>query len=282
MTVMSDTKPTVGFIGLGDQGAPIARAIADGGYPLHVWARRPESLAVLDGHSFTAQPGIAELAAAVDIVGLCLREDADNLQVAVDGGLLANLRRGSVLVNHGTGLPQAAREMARLAEPYGVEVVDAPVSGGHAVALARQLTTIAGGDARVVERLTPIFRTFSKEVIHVGPAGSGQYGKLFNNTLMMMNHQNVLEVMHLAQALELPIQPLLDVLRSGSASSFALRAIGPSITSANVHHLQPLELIDMQLFSGAVDALGDQAHEVIERAVGGARGLDELTAIVGA
>jgi 3-hydroxyisobutyrate dehydrogenase-like beta-hydroxyacid dehydrogenase len=271
---------TVGFIGLGDQGAPIAKAIADGGYPLHVWARRPESLTVLDGHAFTSHASVASLAAASDIVGLCLREDSDNLQVAPD--LLANMRRGTVLVNHGTGLPQAARELARLAEPHGVDVVDAPVSGGHAVALARQLTTIVGGEARVVERLRPVFQTFSKEVIHVGPAGSGQYGKLFNNALMMMNHRNVIEVLHLAQALELPIQPLLDVLRSGSASSFALRAVGPMITSENVHHLQPLELIDMDLFSDAVDSLGEAAHAVIERAVAGARQLDELTAIVGA
>jgi 3-hydroxyisobutyrate dehydrogenase-like beta-hydroxyacid dehydrogenase len=279
---MPDNKPTVGFIGLGDQGAPIAQAISDGGYPLHVWARRPESLTALDGHAFTPHTSITELAAASDIVGLCLREDSDNLQVAVESGLLANMGPGAVLVNHGTGLPQAARELTRLAEPHGVDVVDAPVSGGHAVALARQLTTIVGGEARVVERLTPVFQTFSKEVIHVGPAGSGQYGKLFNNALMMMNHRNVIEVLHLAQALELPIHPLLNVLRSGSASSFALQAIGPSITSENVHHLQPLELTDMELFGGAVDSLGDQARAVIERAVAGARQLDELTAIVGA
>ncbi|MEU4519986.1 NAD(P)-dependent oxidoreductase [Amycolatopsis sp. NPDC024027] len=278
---MPDAMPTVGFIGLGDQGAPIAQAISDGGYPLHVWARRPGSLTALDGDAFTPHPSIAELAAASDVVGLCLREDADNLQVAVEGGLLANMRPGTVVVNHGTGLPQAARELARLSEPYGVDVVDAPVSGGHAVALARQLTTIVGGEAPVVERLTPVFRTFSKEVVHVGPAGSGQYGKLFNNALMMMNHRNVVEVLRLAQALKLPIHPLLDVLRAGSASSFALQAIGPSITSGNVHHLQPLELTDMELFSGAVGSLGEAAHAVIERAVAGAKQLDELTAIVG-
>ncbi|TDW95255.1 3-hydroxyisobutyrate dehydrogenase-like beta-hydroxyacid dehydrogenase [Kribbella pratensis] len=279
---MSDNKPTVGFIGFGDQGAPIAQAIADGGYPLHVWARRPESLMALEGHAFTTHSSVSELAAVSDIVGLCLREDSDNLQVAVEGRLLENMRRGAVLVNHGTGLPQAARELARLAEPYGVEVLDAPVSGGRAVALARQLTTIVGGRTQVVERLTPVFRTFSKEVIHVGPARSGQYGKLFNNALMMMNHQNVIEVLDLARSLELPTRPLLDVLRSGSATSFALQAIGPSITSENVHHLQPLELLDMQLFSGAVDALGNQARTVVERAIDGARRLDELTAVVGA
>lgn len=91
---------------------------------------------------------------------------------------------------------------------------DAPVSGGHAVALARQLTTIVDGDASTVARLTPVFETFSKTVIHVAPTGSGQYGKLFNNTLMMMNRKNVIDVLRLARSLDLPVRPPLDVLRS--------------------------------------------------------------------
>ncbi|WP_127502841.1 NAD(P)-dependent oxidoreductase [Actinoplanes solisilvae] len=274
--------PVIGFIGLGDQGAPIAQAIADAGYPLHVWARRPESLKVLDTYPHTVQPTVAALAAACDVVGLCLRTDADNVAIATDGGLLAGMRRGAVLVNHGTGLPQQARHLTELAAPYGVDVVDAPVSGGHAVAVARQLTTIVGGDPQVVERLTPLFATFSKKVIAVGPAGSGQFGKLFNNTLMMMNHQNALDVFRLAGSLGLPIPPLLEVLLSGSASSFALQAIGPSVTSQNVAHLQTLELVDMNLFAGATASLGDAAKPVVDRAVAGARGLNELTALLGA
>lgn len=155
---MPTTKAAVGFIGLGDQGAPIAQAIADGGYPPHVWARRPESLRTLGGYPHTAHSSAAELAAASDIIGLRLSQDADNVQVAVNGTLLENMCPGAVLVNHGTGLPQ-------------------------------------------------------------------------------------------------------NVLRSGSATSFAPQAIGPSVTAENLRYLQPFELIDMQLFNGA-------------------RELDELTALV--
>jgi 3-hydroxyisobutyrate dehydrogenase-like beta-hydroxyacid dehydrogenase len=278
----SNDKPAVGWIGLGDQGTPIAQAIADNGYPLHVWARRPESLKALDGHMFTPHSSVAEMAAVSDVVGLCLREDSDNVQVATDGGLLAAMRRGTVLVNHGTGLPEEARHLTELAAPYGIAVVDAPVAGGHAASYARQLTTIVGGDSDVVQRLTPLFQTFSKAVIHIGEAGSGQYGKLFNNILMMMNHKNALDVLQLAKGLDLPIQALLQVLLSGSASSHALQAIGPSVTSGNVHHLMPLELIDVGLFSSAVAALGAAAEPVIDRATAGARELDQLTTLIGA
>jgi 3-hydroxyisobutyrate dehydrogenase-like beta-hydroxyacid dehydrogenase len=229
--------------------------------------------------ALSASGALSQLSVS-DVVGLCLREDSDNVQVATDGGLLAAMRRGTVLVNHGTGLPQEARHLTELAAPYGVAVVDAPVAGGHAASYARQLTTIVGGDADVVQRLIPLFQTFSKTVIHIGEAGSGQYGKLFNNILMMMNHKNALDVLRLANGLDLPIPAMLQVLLSGSASSYALQAIGPSITASNVHHLVSLELIDVGLFSGAVAALGEAARPVIDRATAGAEELDQLTAIV--
>lgn len=272
-------RPVVGFVGLGDQGLPIAQAIADGGFPLHVWARRPESLEALDGHPYTAEPGLTELGTVSDVVILCLPEDHDVHAVARDGGLLAAMRPGSVLVNQGTGLPAEALRLGELTEPYGVEFVDAPVSGGHAVAVARQLTTIVGGADSAVAKVRRIFETFSKEVIHVGPTGSGQYGKLFNNTLMMMNHKNLIDVLDVAQAADLPLPGLLQVLRSGSARSFALEAIGPSITPENVEHLRDLELIDMDVFAEAVSSLGGVSAPVVERAVAGANGLPDLTRV---
>jgi 3-hydroxyisobutyrate dehydrogenase-like beta-hydroxyacid dehydrogenase len=279
-TTQRSAHPTVGFVGLGDQGAPIAAAIADAGYPLQVWARRPASLKALTGVPFTAHATVAALAAASDIVALCLPEDSDNLEVATTGGLLAHMRRGSVLVNHGTGTPRAMQQLAELAAPYGIEVVDAPVSGGRAVALARQLTTIVGGQEAVVDRLRPVFNTFSKRVIHVGAIGSGQSGKLFNNTLMMMNHQNLIEILALAEELGLPLTPLLEVFRSGSATSFALEAFGPAITVENSAHLTGLELIDMDLFSTATEALGNARANVVRRAVAGANGLSGLAALI--
>lgn len=273
-------RPVVGFVGLGDQGQPIAQAIADGGFPLHVWARRPESLDALDGHAYTAEPDLTELGTVSDVVILCLPEDHDVRTVVLDGGLLAAMHPGSVLVNQGTGLPAEAVHLGELTEPHGVAFVDAPVSGGHAVAVARQLTTIVGGADAAAAKVRPIFETFSKEVIHVGPTGSGQYGKLFNNTLMMMNHKNLIDVLEVAQAAQVPVPGLLQVLRSGSARSFALEAIGPSITPENVEHLRTLELIDMDVFAEAVSFLSGMSAPVVERAVAGANGLPDLTRTV--
>src|SRR3984885_16071242 len=95
---------TVGFIGLGDQGAPIARAIAEAGFELHAWARKDRSLDALDGVRYVAHESPAELGAVSDIVGLCLNVDDNVREIMTRGGLLAALKPGSVLVNHGTGL----------------------------------------------------------------------------------------------------------------------------------------------------------------------------------
>ncbi|MFF4692376.1 NAD(P)-dependent oxidoreductase [Streptomyces sp. NPDC001307] len=275
----STELPSVGFIGLDAEGGPLARALADNGYPLHLWAARPEPQGELDDHPHTGHSSVDELAAASDVVALFLN-DADNIKVAVEGGLLAAMRRGSVLVNHANGLPAQARRLADLAAAYGVGFLDAPVSGGPVAAQTRQLTTIVGGNADLVKRLSPLFSTFSTDIVRVGPVGSGEFGKLFNNALMAMNHKNVLDVLHLAVGLDLPIASLLEVLRSGSAGSVALQAIGPAVTAENVNILTPLELEDMRLFAEAVSAVGDNATSVVERAVAGARQLPELTALV--
>jgi 3-hydroxyisobutyrate dehydrogenase-like beta-hydroxyacid dehydrogenase len=273
--------PAVGWVGLGDQGAPIARAIAEAGYPLHAWARRPASLAALDGVPCTAHGTVAGLGAASDIVGLCLNEDRDNRQLMVDGGLLAAMRPGSVLVNHGTGLPAYAAEMTRLAAAYGISVLDAPVSGGRAGAVARQLTTIVGGDAAVVDRLRPLFGTFSAKVAHLGGPGAGQAGKLINNALLMANQKNIADVLGIAQDLGIEIPALVDVLRSGSAASFALQALGTAVTPDNAEHLRRMQLVDMDIFAEAVTGLGDRVTPVSRRAIAGAEALPLLASLVG-
>lgn len=103
----SGDRPTVGFIGPGDQGLPVATAIADAGYELHAWARRPASLQALGDTPCTAHPALAGLAAASDIVAQCVSTGEDVLRLAA--GLVPHLRPGSLLVNHGAGSGQLAK-----------------------------------------------------------------------------------------------------------------------------------------------------------------------------
>jgi 3-hydroxyisobutyrate dehydrogenase-like beta-hydroxyacid dehydrogenase len=273
---MTNAIATVGFIGLGDQGAPIARAISEGGFALHVWARRSSSLTALAGVRFTAHETIAELAVASDLIALCLSEDQDNRQLMTDGGLLASMKQAAILVNHGTGLPNFAEWMTRAGAARGIDVLDAPVSGGHAGAVSRQLTTIVGGDLATLDRARPVFDTFSKKIAHMGPAGAGQVGKLINNALLMANQKNIDDMLEVARAMGVQIPALVDVLRSGTGSSVALQVLGSAVTTENADHLSKLQLIDMEIFEEAVAELGTKTETITRRAVDGAKALPRL------
>src|SRR6201987_838607 len=121
----------IGFIGLGDQGAPMARAIAADGWPLHVWARHPRSLAALADTPHTTHDSVADLGRACEIVGLCMTDDSDVREILEDQGLLASLPPHGIIVNHGTGDPEAAAALAGRVREHGHELLDAPVSGGR-------------------------------------------------------------------------------------------------------------------------------------------------------
>jgi 3-hydroxyisobutyrate dehydrogenase-like beta-hydroxyacid dehydrogenase len=165
--ITAEGLPSVGFIGLGDQGLPMAVAIAEAGYPLQAWARRPASLEALAGVPHARHDNIPGLAAASDIVALCVSTDED-VTALLAGGLLEGLRPGSVVVNHGTGTPGNAVRITEMCAAAGLESLDAPVSGGRAGAEARTLTTIVGGPGPAARRCEPVFMSFSKHVFHLG------------------------------------------------------------------------------------------------------------------
>ncbi|WP_406323541.1 NAD(P)-dependent oxidoreductase [Streptomyces sp. NBC_01637] len=192
MTTPSNGRSVVGFIGLGDQGLPMAEAIAGAGFPVHAWARRPEVWDDPRLSALTRQDSPEALAAAADILAVCVNTDATVLDLAAS--LLPAMRPGTVFVNHGTGTPANAVAMAELAARHGIAAVDAPVSGGRQGAEARTLTTLAGGEESAIELVRPVLQSFSSRVVHLGPAGTGQHAKLFNNALMLMNMRAINDI----------------------------------------------------------------------------------------
>lgn len=263
----------IGWVGLGDQGAPMARSIAEAGFDLHVWVRREASLAALDGLPYTQETDLTALGRASDIVGLCLREDSDIEDVLTVGGLMSSLRRETILINHGTGLPGYATVMAARGAEKGVMVLDAPVSGGRPGAEAKTLTTIVGGPELALEKVRPVLESFSAKIAHMGPIGSGQVGKLINNALLMMNQRNVQDILALALNLKVNIPSLIDLLLSGTGRSFALEALTGAVTTANADHLKVLQVIDMDIFTTAMKELGHDATTIDHYARSGANGL---------
>jgi 3-hydroxyisobutyrate dehydrogenase-like beta-hydroxyacid dehydrogenase len=273
-----DRPQHVGFIGLGDQGLPMAVAIAEAGFTLHVWARRPASVERLGTTPCVTHATPAELAAVCDVVAVCVSTDEDLLRLLVDrtDGLLAGLRPGTIVANHGTGTPRSSQHLAEVCAAADVRYVDAPVSGGRPGAEARTLTVLAGGPGEAVERCRAVFAAFAQDVLPMGPVGAGQAAKLFNNALLIMNQAAIAEIVRLASALGTDPDRLVEALRRGSANSRALTLLGEMVNPDTVRHLSAVEDLDIDLFAIAMTEAGLNAETVVARAHEGARGLTAL------
>lgn len=216
----------VGFIGLGSQGAPMARRIVEGGFETTLWARRPESLEPYANTAAKTAATPAELAANCDLVCLCVVGDDDVRQVLNgENGVLAGLAPGGIVAIHSTIHPDTCREIAEQAAAQGVSVIDAPVSGGQPAVDAGTLLVMVGGDEAVVDKCRPVFETYANPIVHLGPIGSGQVTKILNNLMFSANLGAAMSTLTLGEALGVPRDRMCQVLTQGSANSRALGSI---------------------------------------------------------
>lgn len=213
----------VGFIGLGSQGAPMARRIVDAGHPTTLWARRPASVEPFADTDAAVAGSPAELGAASDLVCLCVTGDADVTDVA--SAVLEGMQPGGVIAVHSTVHPDTCRQLAERAAERGVAVIDAPVSGGAPAAEQGTLLVMAGGDEDVVERVRPVFATYADPIVHLGGLGSGQVTKLLNNLLFSAHLATAKTTLDLGRELGVAPEKLAEVIGRGSGSSFALTSV---------------------------------------------------------
>jgi 3-hydroxyisobutyrate dehydrogenase-like beta-hydroxyacid dehydrogenase len=211
----------VGFIGLGSQGGPMARRIIEAGFPVTLWARRPESLEPFAATPAQPAASAAALGAQVDLACVCVRDDAGvDEVVAGDGGLLDGMAAGTAIAVHSTVHPDTCTRLATLAARRGVGLIDAPVSGGAPQAEAGKLLVMAGGPADLVERVRPVFETYGSPVVHLGEVGAGQRAKLVNNLLFTATLAVAESGFALGAQLGIDPGQLAVVLAHGSGASF--------------------------------------------------------------
>jgi 3-hydroxyisobutyrate dehydrogenase len=269
--------PRVGFIGLGSQGAPMARRIIEAGYPVTLWARRPASLEPFAGTTADAAASPAELAAVSDLVCVCVVSDADVEDVvAGERGVLAGLVKGTgrwaggggVIAVHSTVHPGTCRRLAGQAGARGVRLIDAPVSGGGPAAAEGRLLVMAGGEPGAVEFCRPVFATYADPVLHLGPVGSGQLAKLLNNVLFTAHLATAASVLALGQALDVNPGRLAEVVSHASGSSFALARIADAGGTLDriASYAGPLLEKDVRLMADIAGAAGARAGAVMTAA----------------
>jgi len=173
----------IGFIGIGNIGAPIAGQLLNAGYALTVHDVRREAARPLlaAGAAWAGSP--AGVAAECDVVATCLPGPAEMEQVCLGpDGLVEHLKTGALYIDHTTNAPALVRRIHALLADQGVMMLDAPVSGGMEGAQTRDLLVIAGGEPSAFERARPLFDAIAKRVLHAGAIGTGSIAKVMHNS----------------------------------------------------------------------------------------------------
>jgi 3-hydroxyisobutyrate dehydrogenase len=221
---MAASPPTtVGLVGLGNLGLPLATTLVRAGWDLAVLDAHPERADPVVALGATAVPDVAALADR-DVLVLAVPDDAAVEQVL--HGYLALHRPGRVVVVHSTVLPQTATRLAEVAAAHGVDLLDAPVSGGAERAEKGILTVMAGADPAVLERVRPLLDAVGDPVLHVGPVGAGAAAKLANQLTMFANLAGVYEALDFATAHGVAPDALLTALETSLGDSWIARNLG--------------------------------------------------------
>ena len=218
----------IAFIGLGNMGAPMARNLLKAGHSLNLFDLNTEilaELAALGGH-VSASP--REAAQGTDLVITMLPAAAHVRSVWLgEDGVLAGIGAGVPAVDCSTIDPQTAREVAAAAAKQGVQMADAPVSGGTGGAQAGTLTFMVGASQALFDTLHPVLAQMGRNIVHCGDVGTGQVAKICNNLLLGISMVGVSEAMALGAALGIDSEVLAGVINSSTGRCWSSEVYNP-------------------------------------------------------
>jgi 2-hydroxy-3-oxopropionate reductase len=224
----------VGYIGLGIMGRPMALNLRKAGYPLWVFARREAAMAPLVAAGATPRGSPREVAERADVVFVNVSDTPDVEQVVLGpDGIVEGARPGSVVIDNSTISPSATRRIAAALRDKGVELLDAPVSGGQQGAIDGTLSVMVGGSTAAFERALPLLRAIGRNIVHVGETGAGQVAKACNQVVIAQTVAAVAEGLLLATAAGVDPAKVREALLGGFAASKALEVHGQRMLERN-------------------------------------------------
>jgi 2-hydroxy-3-oxopropionate reductase len=211
---------TVGFVGLGIMGKPMAKNLMEAGYELVVHNRSPEKAEELAAEGATAAGSPREVAEGCDVV-ITMLPDSPQVEEVLAGedGVFEGVREGALIVDMSTISPVVTESLAASAKEKGASLLDAPVSGGDVGAIEGTLSIMVGGDEADFERARPLFEVVGKTVTHVGPTGAGQVTKAANQIVVALTIEAVSEALVLGSKGGVSPEKILDVLGGGLAGN---------------------------------------------------------------
>lgn len=267
METCSPNKTTVGFVGTGVMGAPMATHILNAGYTLYVHNRtasRAQAL-VEAGATFCETPG--EVAAKCDVTFAIVGFPPDVESVFLgERGIVASAKPGSIVVDMTTSRPDLAQRIAKVALEKGVSALDAPVSGSDVGAQNGQLSIMVGGDESAFQAIAPLLDLMGGNVVYQGPAGSGQHTKMANQIAIASTMMAMCESLTYAKQAGLNPETVLSSITKGAAGSWILNNWAPRALKGDfepgfyVKHF----IKDMQIAIDSSEAMGIQTPGLLK------------------
>jgi 3-hydroxyisobutyrate dehydrogenase len=284
---MEQTK--IALLGLGLMGSGMAGRLLDAGYPLTIWNRTPGKAQPLEARGARLAKSPREAAAGAALVISMLADVPVCRDVWLGRGeALVDIAPGTILIESSTVSVGWIEELDREAKEHGCDLVDAPVTGSKPQAEAGQLLFLAGGSSATVNKVTPILKAMGRDVVHVGPAGSGARLKLINNFLAGSQAAALAEALSLIERSGLDREKALGVLTEGAPGSPMVKLLSGRMTARQYEPNFVLRLMAKDLRYAVTEAdhqaldldMGRAALRVFEHAIAAGQGDDDMSAVV--
>ena len=221
---------SVGFIGVGNMGNPMASNVLKAGFPMIVYDRNPQAMENLLQAGAQRAASACEVVEGAEIVLTSLPASPDVEAVYLEpGGLVDSAKPGTMLIDLSSVLPSTPRKIEPRAQARGVHFLEAPVSGGVSGARAATLAIMVGGDPETLTRAQPVLRAIGPNIFHVGPVGAGNTVKAINNMMASVNALAMMEGVALGVKAGLDPMTIYEVVKASSGGSKALERIPNSL-----------------------------------------------------
>lgn len=239
---------SVGFIGLGNMGNPIASNILKKGFPVTVFDRNTQAMENLIQSGANAAVSARQVMERAEVVLTCLpgSPEVEALYLEV-GGLIELAKPGTVLVDLSSVLPSTPRKLEPRAIARGAHFLEAPVSGGVTGARAATLAVMTGGDIAVLERVRPILNSIGTNIYHVGAVGLGNTVKAINNMMSSVNALAMMEGLMLGLKAGLELKTMAEIVQASSGNSNALARVERALIPRNFEPGFKVQLMNKDL-----------------------------------
>ncbi len=281
----------VGFIGTGLMGLPMARNLRKAGFPVTAYNRTRSRADPLTEQGGVVVDSPREVAERSDVVITIVSDTPDVQQVILGpNGIIEAIRPGMTIIDMSTISPRVTKQIAADLAARGVEMLDAPVSGGEKGAIEGTLSIMVGGKQEVVERCRPLFEAIGKKLVYCGASGQGQMVKLCNQITIASNLVAAAEAVAFAKKAGVDPLTMIEAVGAGAAGSWVINVLGPKMAT---HDFAPgfmvkLQQKDLRLVMQAASELGvslpgamlaNQLFTAVEAEGGGDLGTQSLVKV---